>query len=51
MSFRYTHPSGTGEYYFKYLQAGDKIEVNAMTSAKNYEIWNLEVQIEEIKNA
>ena len=38
------------EYYFKYLTAGDKLEVNAMSSAKNYEIWNLEVTIEELKN-
>jgi hypothetical protein len=51
VSFRYRHPNASGiEYYFKYLAAGDKLEVNAMSSTKNYEIWNLEVSIEEIKD-
>ena len=50
VSFRYRHPNAPGvEYYFKYLAAGDKLEVNAMSSTKNYEIWNLEVSMEEIK--
>jgi PI31 proteasome regulator N-terminal len=51
VSFRYKHNEAAPgvEFYFKYLQAGDKLEVNAMTSAKNYEIWNLEVDMEELK--
>lgn len=51
VSFRYSHPNAPGvEYYFKYLAAGDKLEVNAMSSTKNYEIWNLEVSMVELKD-
>ena len=51
VSFRYTHPSQAAcEFYLKFLMAGVDgclLEVNAMSSLKNNEIWNLEVRGEE----
>jgi hypothetical protein len=43
VSFRYTHPSVPDEvFYFKFLHAGENLEVNALSSARNDEIAHVE---------
>ena len=45
-SFRYVNPSKPEEeFYFKILKAGDsKLEVNALSSARNDEIASCEIE-------
>ena len=50
-SFRYTHPAAPSEeFYFKSIQAADKIEINALSSAKNNEIHSTEFTYDYLSN-
>ena len=46
VSFRYDHPKGEKgeEFYFKMLEAGNKLEVNALSSKNNDEIVSTEFE-------
>ena len=47
VSFRYEHPKRgqkNEEFYFKFIPAGNKLEINALSSEKNNEIFSTEFE-------
>lgn len=46
VSFRYEHDKGEKgeEFYFKMLEAGNKLEVNALSSKSNDDIFSAEFE-------
>lgn len=46
VSFRYEHPKGAKdeEFYFKFLQAANMFEINALSSINNNDIFSTEFE-------
>ena len=46
VSFRYEHPKGAKdeEFYFKFLEAANMLEINALSSIHNNDIFSTEFE-------